>query len=115
MLLGVGIATLHQTHPDPWGVLLQLLALLCESMRLAMINKVLVTKGIKLVGGDGYHELLYVQIVQKYGVSEAIARHLTHTYGAAAFAVCEQKPSGNKKGNPVLKTLVDGCAPAGGD
>ena len=63
-----------------------------------------VTKGIKLLGGDGYHDLLYVQLVQKYGVSEAVARHLTHTYGAAAFAVCEHKSKKAIKN----KTLVDG-------
>jgi len=63
-----------------------------------------VTKGIKLIGGDGYHELLYVQLVQKYGVSEAIAKHLCATYGAAAFAVCENKSPGKKTGK--LGTLV---------
>ena len=61
-----------------------------------------VTKGIKLVGGDGYHALLYVQLVQKYGISQQIAQHLCHTYGAAAFAVCE-----SAKKN-VGKTLYDG-------
>ena len=66
-----------------------------------------ITKGIKLVGGDGYHELLYVQLVQKYGISQQVAQHLTQTYGAAAFAVCEQKTKAGK-GGAVGKTLVDG-------
>merc|ERR1719353_1794179 len=67
-----------------------------------------VTKGIKLVGGDGYHDLLYVQLIQKYGVSEHIAKHLCHTYGAAAFAVCEQRTKDPKKAVPVGKVLVEG-------
>ena len=34
-------------------------------------------------------------LVQNYGVSEAVAKHLVHAYGSAAFAVCElAKPTG---------------------
>jgi len=47
------------------------------------------TKEIKLLGGEGYHDLLHVQLVQKYNVSVAVAKHLAHAYGTAAFAVCE--------------------------
>jgi len=66
-----------------------------------------VTKGIKLIGGDGYHDLLYVQLVQKYAISEAVAKHLCKTYGAAAFAVCEQKSVG-KGIKPVNTPLIEG-------
>jgi len=48
-----------------------------------------ITKEIKLMGGEGYHELLHVQLVQKYGISQDIAKHLCATYGSCAFAVCE--------------------------
>ena len=65
-----------------------------------------VTKGIKLIGGDGYHDLLYVQIIQKYGLSEPVARHLCHTYGAAAFAVCENAEK--HKGGKPFDQLVQG-------
>ena len=41
-----------------------------------------VTKEIKLLGGEGYHELLHVQLVQKYSISDAVAKHLVNTYGA---------------------------------
>lgn len=34
------------------------------------------------MGGEGYHELLHVQLVQKYQISEDIAKHLVSTYGA---------------------------------
>jgi len=58
-----------------------------------------VTKNIKLLGGEGYHKLLYVQLVQKYAISEAQAKHLCHTYGACAFAVCEMsRPTGKTVG-----------------
>jgi len=48
-----------------------------------------ITKELKLLGGKGYHPLLHVQLVQNYQVSEAVARHLCHAYGSAAFVVCE--------------------------
>jgi len=62
-----------------------------------------ITREIKLLGGEGYHELLYVQLVQNYGVSEKVAKHLVHTYGACAFAICElAKPSAGKAGVPTM-------------
>jgi glycerol-3-phosphate dehydrogenase len=67
-----------------------------------------ITKAIKLAGGDGYHDLLYVQLVQKYGVTVDVARHLCRTYGAAAFAVCEQRTKDPKKVQPVNTLLVPG-------
>jgi len=48
-----------------------------------------ITREIKLMGGEGWHELLHVQLVQKYQISEEIAKHLVNTYGACSFAVCE--------------------------
>jgi len=40
-----------------------------------------------------------VQLVQKYGVSTEVAKHLCHAYGAAAFAVCElAKPTDGTAG-----------------
>ena len=46
-------------------------------------------RALPFVGGEGYHDLLHVQLVQKYNVSVAVAKHLAHAYGTAAFAVCE--------------------------
>ena len=37
---------------------------------------------IKLLGGDGFHSLLHVQLVQAYNVSTEVAKHLCHAYGA---------------------------------
>jgi len=67
-----------------------------------------VTRGIKLVGGDGFHDLMYVQVMQKYGVSEDIARHLCKTYGSACFAVLEQKSKAAGKAKPVGTRLMEG-------
>lgn len=71
-----------------------------------------VSREIKLLGGDGYHDLLHVQLVQNYNVSEAVAKHLCHAYGAAAFAVCElAKPTGRTVSKMGVPT--DGGAHAG--
>lgn len=68
-----------------------------------------VTKGIKLIGGEGYHSLLHVQLVQKYGISTEIADHLCRTYGTQAFAVCElSKPTGSTGLHRFGKVLVEG-------
>jgi len=78
-----------------------------------------ISRSIKLLGGEGYHDLLHVQLVQQFGVSDVVAQHLTHTYGACAFAVCElaaktKKLSKGKAGAPTDGThrfgqlIVDG-------
>jgi len=67
------------------------------------------TKKIKLLGGEGYHDLLHVQLVQKYGISTEMAQHLCHTYGATAFAVCElARPTGSSGVHRFGKELVKG-------
>ena len=68
------------------------------------------TREIKLLGGEGYHELLHVQLVQKYGISTEMAHHLCTTYGSTAFAVCElSRPTGATSGvHRFGKELVKG-------
>jgi len=46
---GVTIASFAQVDVVVMGVVVQVIALVCESVRLALINKVLVSKGLKLV------------------------------------------------------------------
>jgi len=48
-----------------------------------------VTDKIPLRGGEGYNRNVPIQLVQKYGVSEATAKHLACAYGMHAFEVCE--------------------------
>ena len=55
-----------------------------------------ITKEIKLMGGEGYHELLHVQLVQKYGISQDIAKHLCATYGSVSSAI--SVPDGEREG-----------------
>ncbi|KAK9464530.1 FAD dependent oxidoreductase-domain-containing protein [Lipomyces arxii] len=45
------------------------------------------TKNIKLVGADGYRDLLYVHLIQTYGIETPIAKHLASNYGDRAYDV----------------------------
>lgn len=40
-----------------------------------------------------------MQLVQKYGISTEMAKHLCHTYGSCAFAVCEMAKATGAKGS----------------
>ena len=49
----------------------------------------------KLFGGQGYTKSLHIELIQKYGVSVDVAKHLVKAYGGRAWEVCELiKPSG---------------------
>lgn len=55
------------------------------------------TLDIALHGSDGYSESLYIQLIQKYGLMEDVAKHLVKTYGGRAWevaAMCE--PTGKQ-------------------
>lgn len=47
------------------------------------------TESLKLVGGDGWNSLQYVQLVQKYNLNPDIAKHLSENYGTRAFTIAE--------------------------
>lgn len=40
-----------------------------------------------LIGAHGYHDKLYVQLIQEYRVDEDVAQHLAHNYGDRASLV----------------------------
>lgn len=65
-----------------------------------------VTETLPLWGGKGYKRNVPIQLVQKYGVSEATAKHLAATYGMRAFQVCKMaeptKTSWPRFGNTLL-------------
>lgn len=48
------------------------------------------TLDIKLHGGEGYSESLGIQLIQKYGLMEDVAKHLVKTYGGRAWEVAEK-------------------------
>lgn len=46
-----------------------------------------VTAGLLLEGAHDWNPLLYIHLVQDYGLEEDVAKHLTSTYGDRAFVV----------------------------
>ena len=58
-----------------------------------------------LFGGEGWSPNLAIQLIQKYGMSQDVAEHLSRTYGGRAWEVCElSDPTGlswPRFGNPL--------------
>jgi glycerol-3-phosphate dehydrogenase len=66
------------------------------------------TQHLSLRGGVGYNRNVPVKLVQEYGVSEATAKHLAHTYGMNAFAVCELAEPTSQRWPRFGNTLIEG-------
>lgn len=47
------------------------------------------TESLKLVGGDGWNDLQFFQLIQKYNLTPEVAKHLSDNYGTRAFTVAE--------------------------
>jgi len=58
------------------------------------------TLDTKLFGGEGYSKSLYIELIQKYGMSQIVAENLVKSYGGRAWEVCELlQPSGKRSPN----------------
>lgn len=54
-----------------------------------------ITKELSLLGGVGWKENLSIKLIQKHGISEDVAKHLSRAYGTRAWDVCQlAKPTG---------------------
>jgi len=59
----------------------------------------------KLFGGEGYTKNLSIELIQKYGVSQDVAKHLVKSYGGRSWEVCKLiQPSG--KNSPKFGHLL---------
>uniref|UniRef100_A0A915Q298 Glycerol-3-phosphate dehydrogenase n=1 Tax=Setaria digitata TaxID=48799 RepID=A0A915Q298_9BILA len=56
-----------------------------------------VTAGLLLEGAHNWDPLLYIRLVQDYGLDEDVARHLSSTYGDRAFAVARMSKITGKR------------------
>ena len=61
-----------------------------------------VTPEIRLRGGVGYSRNLPIQLVQQFGVTEAVAEHLARTYGTHACDVMKTKSAKTRGGALLL-------------
>lgn len=56
-----------------------------------------VTKATKMLGADGFHDNLAVQLVQEYSIAEDVAANLAFAFGSRARDVCELSgPTGKR-------------------
>ncbi|MGK3741774.1 MAG: glycerol-3-phosphate dehydrogenase [Bacillariaceae sp.] len=61
----------------------------------------------KLFGGEGYTKSLYIELIQKYGMSQVVADHLVKSYGARAWEVCELIQPSDKNWPKFGRLLVE--------
>ena len=61
----------------------------------------------KLFGGEGYTKSLYIELIQKYGMSQEVAKHLVKSYGARAWEVCELIQPSDKNWPEFGRLLVE--------
>ena len=61
----------------------------------------------KLFGGEGYTKSLYIELIQKYGMSQEVAKHLVKSYGARAWEVCELTQPSDKNWPKFGRLLVE--------
>ncbi|KAF5096851.1 hypothetical protein D0Z03_001533 [Geotrichum reessii] len=68
------------------------------------------TESLKLVGGDGWNNLQYIQLIQKYNLTPEIAKHLSDNYGTRAFTVAEflEQPAVPQSDKVSLATATAG-------
>mmetsp|Transcript_11296 Transcript_11296/g.18694 ORF Transcript_11296/g.18694 Transcript_11296/m.18694 type:complete len:680 (-) Transcript_11296:543-2582(-) len=66
------------------------------------------TLDIQLFGGEGYSNTLSVKLIQKYGISQSTAEHLSKTYGGRAWEVLQLDGRDKllKEGYPYIESEV---------
>jgi len=64
-----------------------------------------VTPGLKLEGAHNYDPLLYIKLVQDYGLEVDVAMHLARSYGDRAFSVAKMAKLTGKRWPIVGKRL----------
>eukprot|EP01125_Pyxidicula_operculata_P015527 TRINITY_DN5277_c0_g1_i1.p1 TRINITY_DN5277_c0_g1~~TRINITY_DN5277_c0_g1_i1.p1 ORF type:complete len:535 (-),score=81.07 TRINITY_DN5277_c0_g1_i1:543-2147(-) len=72
-----------------------------EVFDLKPTSKECLTRDLKIIGGENYSPLLFVKLIQNYGIDKRVAEHLIRSYGDRAFEVAKLgSPTG--KHWPVL-------------
>ncbi|KAF5094614.1 hypothetical protein D0Z00_003466 [Geotrichum galactomycetum] len=68
------------------------------------------TESLKLVGGEGWNNLQYIHLIQKYNLTPEIAKHLSENYGTRAFTVAEflEQPAVPQSDKVSLATATAG-------
>ncbi|GAA5926469.1 glycerol-3-phosphate dehydrogenase [Sporobolomyces koalae] len=51
-----------------------------------------ITAKIQLVGSQGWNKMMFIKLIQQFGLESDVARHLSETYGDRAWGVCSMAP-----------------------
>ncbi|BGP03435.1 Glycerol-3-phosphate dehydrogenase, mitochondrial [Rhodotorula toruloides] len=51
-----------------------------------------ITKDVQLVGSQGWSPLMFIKLIQQFGLEVDVARHLSETYGDRSWGVCAMAP-----------------------
>jgi glycerol-3-phosphate dehydrogenase len=68
------------------------------------------TENLSIIGGSGYSEQGYLDLMKKYAFAEDVAHHLNHTYGDQAVKVAELAAAGYGErlleNHPILEAEI---------
>ncbi|ORY68060.1 putative glycerol-3-phosphate dehydrogenase [Leucosporidium creatinivorum] len=65
-----------------------------------------VTEKLQLIGSAGWSKMMFIKLIQQFGLESDVAKHLADTYGDRAWAVCAMaEPTGLRW--PVHGTRLD--------
>ncbi|KAM0756372.1 DAO-domain-containing protein [Meredithblackwellia eburnea MCA 4105] len=74
------------------------------------VKRPCVTKKIQLIGSHGWSKMMFIKLIQQFGLESDVAKHLTDTYGDRAWGVCSMaEPTGMRW--PVHGTRLDPVYP----
>ncbi|GAA5877542.1 hypothetical protein JCM3774_005901 [Rhodotorula dairenensis] len=69
-----------------------------------------ITKDVQLVGSQAWNKLMFIKLIQQFGLEVDVARHLAEEYGDRAWGVCSMaKPTGLRF--PVHGNRIDPVYP----
>ncbi|GAA6021386.1 hypothetical protein JCM10207_002031 [Rhodosporidiobolus poonsookiae] len=69
-----------------------------------------ITKDVQLVGSQGWNKLMFIKLIQQFGLEFDVAQHLSNTYGDRAWGVCHMAPPTGLR-YPVHGTRIDAVYP----
>ncbi|ANB13241.1 glycerol-3-phosphate dehydrogenase [Sugiyamaella lignohabitans] len=77
-----------------------------EQFNLSPVTATSQTEKVKLVGGEGWTPLRYIDLIQKYNLEPEVAQHLSENYGTRAFTVAELCTPSSSPNHPRGKRIV---------
>ncbi|BGP20063.1 hypothetical protein JCM10213_003553 [Rhodosporidiobolus nylandii] len=69
-----------------------------------------ITRDVQLVGSQGWNKLMFIKLIQQFGLEFDVAQHLSETYGDRAWGVCSMAPPTGLR-FPVHGTKIDPVYP----